>query len=178
MTEQEIIDFLKKNKEMGIAFVFMPEEVQAWAITNPQEILVYSRRIGQEKGTWERRGGSDYPLHYDSIYALPDSFQLKQEQKSGWFEYEIDKNGNFYSADADDKDGRYYHWSEWNTCLANNKDNLIAFGGWQYKDDKRWYLAPVVKLQDDELWDSYVIEENGEAIPAIPIKIRFLRESQ
>lgn len=81
MTEQEIIDFLKKNKETGIAFAFIPEEVQVWAITNPQEILVYSRRIGQEKGTWERRGGSDYPLHYDSIYALPDSFQLKQESK-------------------------------------------------------------------------------------------------
>lgn len=55
MTEQEIIDFLKKNKETGIAFAFIPEEVQVWTITNPQEILVYSRRIGQEKGTWGQR---------------------------------------------------------------------------------------------------------------------------
>ena len=30
MTEQEIIDYLKENKNKGVAFAFMPEDVKEW----------------------------------------------------------------------------------------------------------------------------------------------------
>lgn len=40
MKEQEIIEYLKQNKEKGVAFAFMPKEVQDW-INNASRKIVY-----------------------------------------------------------------------------------------------------------------------------------------
>lgn len=175
MTEKEIVEYLKNNRTKGVAFGFMPEEVQLW-VRN----LVHIRQcIRFEDEEWKTLFTTNIwdKCDYSQILALPEDFELAEETEVGWFEYEIDKNGNFYSADADDEDGRYYHWSEWNTCLANNKDNLIGFGGWQYENSYSWYMTPQIKS-----FDAYsCFAAPGDKIPpkpAIPTKIRFWREAR
>ena len=172
MTEKEIVEYLKNNRTKGIGFIFMPREVRKWITSNKSKLDFYDSTVNN----WVN--ASNFNIHYPVIYSLPEDFKFEEKpQEGGWFEYKIDKNGNFYSADADDKDGHYYHWSEWNTCLANNKDNLIGFGGWQYENSYSWYMTPQIKS-----FDTYsCFTAPGDEIPpkpAIPTKIRFWREAR
>lgn len=158
MDEQKIVEYLKKNKETGIAFGFMPKEVKEWCSKNDSNLVYYS-----VNGTWfsnDKRSMFDM----NEIVALPDSF-IQQEEKGEWVECEIKKNGCFFV------NNHYYHWSEWTACLINNNDNFIAFGGWQYKDNKGWFTTPQVEIENGYLSDNYCLEVK----PAIPTKIRFYR---
>ena len=171
MTEQEIVKYLKDNKSKGVAFAFMPKEVQDW-VNDASRKIVY---LIFKSGLWE-----DLPIeataNEEDVFALPDSFQIQQEKKDGWVEFEI-KSGVF------DYDDRVFDWWDWgcflNYCKGFNTDDFTSFGGWQYEDSKRWYLAPAVKLNDGDLWNSYfVIGESQDATPVIPVKIRFWREAK
>lgn len=173
MTEKEIVDYLKENRTKGVAFGFMPKEVRNWCKKNILDINFYN----QDEG-WKTILNPQPEILKTDIFSLPEDFKFESKPQSGWFEYEIDKNGNFYSADADDKDGRYYHWSEWNTCLANNKDNLIGFGGWQYPNNKGWYMSPLMLIDGEYSSVFWYISEPSECKPAIPSKIRFWREAE
>lgn len=171
MTEQEIIDFLKKNKETGIAFAFMPEEVQDW-VNDSSRKIVYLIFKG---GLWE-----DLPIeataNEEDVFALPDSFQIKQELQGGWVEFEI-KDGEFFIKYENDL--VRYHWSEWNYVLVNSchyKEKFTTFGGWQYKDCDGWFTSP--QIENENGYQENHFSNDGECKPAIPTKIRFWRESR
>lgn len=175
MTEQEIIDYLKNNKKEGRILAFMPDEVKTWCEEHMKELFV-----------WQNHRWYKLDVVYISTndaVTLSDDYKVKEESKGRWVEFDINKNGDFEICGiANDKNITIiYNWSHWDKPIRDNASkNFIngccAFGGWQYEGNKRWYLAPAVKLQDDEIWNSYVIEESGEATPAIPTKIRFWRE--
>lgn len=184
MEEKEIIQYLKDNMKKGISFWFMPEEVQNWIKKNYRNCAYLTA-----EGIWDtatHHVSNINEIWANEVYALIAAYKPKMKEpelENGWFVYEIDKNGNFYSADADDEDGCYYHWSEWNTCLANNKDNLVAFGGWQYEENGDWHTSPQLSLVDDTKREfhlgRYTDGKAAERVkPLIPIKIRFWREKQ
>lgn len=177
MTENEIINHLKENKNKGIAIGFLPKEVREWVYIPP--ISIFRFFDGKEWIKLEK------PFIRDNdIICLPDNYELKKIEKTGeWIDFDINKNGDFeISGIENDKNITIiYNWSHWDKPIRDNASkNFIngccAFGGWQYENDSRWYLAPAIQLNDGKLWNSYVIEESGEATPAIPTKIRFWRE--
>lgn len=175
MTEQEIIQYLKDNKDdgKGVSLGNMPEEVQEWIgrkFKPLEDILVMTHDM-------------DWCPIDDFLnlpFALSDNYELPQKLGGKWVEFEINKGKfNFIPSDMNGLDGVIESWWNWQEFLTvSSKHNLgfTAFGGWQYEDSKRWYLAPAVKLQDGEMWNSYVIEQSGEATPVIPVKIRFWKE--
>lgn len=75
------VEILKNNKKEGRAFAFLPFKVREWAKKNPQELLVYSRKMGNDKYEWIRRGQCDYPLYENTIYALPDDYEKNGGKK-------------------------------------------------------------------------------------------------
>ena len=171
MTEEEIIQYLKMNKQIGIVFKFMPEEVKNWSSKHSENLCWY------DVNCWSN-GGFEKRLYDDKIYALSEDYNIQPNKNSKWVDFDIDENGCYRILDTDMR----FHWSEWNKPLwvygkdENRSWYLTAFGGWQYADSKRWYLAPAVKLKDGDYWNSYVVEESGEATPFIPVKIRFWKE--
>lgn len=173
MTEQEIIEYLKENKNEGKILSFMPEEVRKWCEINKKELLVW------QSNSWYKFDADN--ICTDDAVTLPDDYKVKEESKGEWVEFNVNSKGEITVNIDDDNEPTVFYWNEWGVVLnysrnSRNKAKYVAFGGWQYEDSKRWYLAPAVKLQDGEMWNSYVIEESGEATPVIPVKIRFWKE--
>lgn len=171
MTEKEIIQYLKMNRKIGIPLGFMPTEVQEWCNKNSLSLQI----VIENRNTWDdyKNWVISKKLEFTSIVCLSEDFQVKKESKGEWVEFNIDKDGTFFV------NGLIVLWFNWQHVLSDSygkKNGFTAFGGWQYADDKRWYLAPAVKLQDGKMWNSYIIEEYGEATPVIPVKIRFWKE--
>lgn len=175
MTEEEIIQYLKMNKQIGIVFKFMPEEVKEWCRKYSEKLCWY------DANCWSN-GGFEKRLYDDKVYALPEDYEIEKKEKSqsGWVEFEV-RDGIFcflYEVDKQ-KYSICLDWWQWQDFLKESKENdwnFTAFGGWQYENDSRWYLAPAIQLNDGKLWNSYVIEDYGEAKPVIPVKIRFWKE--
>ena len=90
MNEKNIIHYLQFNKKLGVAFAFMPKEVQKWAKKNSRELCCYSQPIESTEYKW-MRDGSYKQINQDGLYALPDDF----EPKGCWVEYDM-QNGSFY----------------------------------------------------------------------------------
>lgn len=167
MTEQEVIKYLKKNRVEGVIISFMPKEVQNFCHLHKQNLLVW------QSGHWYKFDADD--IADDDVVTLSDSFQVLKEQKSGWEEFEIDNDGTFFV------NGLIVLWFNWQHVLSDSygkKNGFTAFGGWQYGDDPRWYLAPAAEMSDGTFWNSYVIIDTGEVKPAIPTKIRFWKEAK
>jgi hypothetical protein len=161
----------------------MPEEVMKWCDNNKTKLKFFDGYDNLIR--WKVFENPYADIHFGDILCLPEDFKLEEKAKGKWVEFDIDKNGDFdVCGIANDENITItYNWTQWNNPIRDNASkNFIngcrAFGGWQYEDSKRWYLAPAVKLQDGEMWNSYVIEESGEAIPVIPVKIRFWRETK
>lgn len=177
MTEQEIIEYLKKNKKEGRILAFMPEEVRKWCEEHICEEHIKELLVWQSHRWYDAED-----ICTDDVVTLPDNYKVKKEPKGRWVEFEINEGKfNFVPSDVNGLDGVIESWWNWQEFLTvSSKFNLgfTAFGGWQYEGSKRWYLAPAVKSQYDDYWNSYVIEQSGEATPAIPIKIRFWREEK
>lgn len=169
MTEKEIVEYLKENRTKGVAFGFMPEEVQLWV----RELGHIRQCIRFEAEKWKTLFTTNIwdKCDYSQILALPEDFELEEKSKGEWIECEINKNECFLF-----NDGHYYHWSEWNTCLTQNHDWLKAFGGWQYPNSKAWFMVPQLAFGDT--FSSCQGSQVNEAQPAIPTKIRFWREAR
>ena len=178
MTEEEIIQYLKMNKKVGIPLGFMPTEVQEWCNKNSLslQIIIENKNVWDDYKNWV----ISKKLEFTSIVCLPDDYKIQPNINGEWIEFNIDKSGHFHI--KIERTTYSFHWMEFIrpllVCEKYKDDNmyLTNFGGWQYEDSKRWYLAPAVKLQDGEMWNSYVIEQSGEATPVIPVKIRFWKE--
>ena len=99
--------------------------------------------------------------------------KIETEQVNGkWVKFDINNDGTFYV------NGLTVLWFNWQHVLSDSygkKNGYTAFGGWQYGDDPRWYLAPAIQLES-RYWNSYVVDKSI-AKPAIPEKIRFWRST-
>lgn len=173
MTENEIINNLKENKNKGIAIGFLPKEVREWVYIPP--ISIFRFFDGKE---WIK---SEKPFIRDNdIICLPDNYELKKLEKTGeWIDFEIDENGCYRILDTDMR----FHWSEWNKPLwiyekdENRSWYLTDFGGYLYAGCNDWFMTPRI-FYNNRLLDHYQkIEIDGKIVkPAIPVKIRFWKE--
>lgn len=151
MTEQEVIKYLKKNRVEGVIISFMPKEVQNFCHLHKQNLLVW------QSGQWYKFDADD--IADDDVVTLSDNFELEEKSQGSWVDFEIDQRGNFHC--FRDGDMHYIFWANWNIFLMDNTE-YTAFGGWQYGDDPRWYLAPAAERSDGTFWNSYVIIDTGE----------------
>ena len=166
MTEQEIINYLKENKNKGVIYLFMPKEVQNWLCINYKNPkLLYLTQKGEWKSFFKF-----FNDHNNVVgFSLPDDYEAKEKSKGGWVEFEIDEEGDFC-----DK----YAWWDWNEFLSKAKSyqcvKYTAFGGWQYESNGYWLTEPHVIGKEGLL--TTLTNYNDDCRPAIPIKIRFWRE--
>lgn len=161
MTENEIIQILKDNKEKGIAFGFLPDEVIQFALKHKENL-----KFHDDEGFWidmECQYKEGYEISIHEIVCLTEDFELKKKSEGEWVEFNI-KDGVFYDAEM----GVCYKWYEW-SCFITKNTSYEAFGGWQYKNNKSWFTIPQVEIDDGCLSYNYCLE----AKPVIPIKIRF-----
>lgn len=186
MTEQEIVEYLKGNKTKGVAFGFMPDEVQKWCNNNKTKLKFFD-------GYATLRGWRDYnnpniDIHFLDILRLPEDFKMEEKTEGRWVEFEIDDDGDFCYTVESEKGGSYktyYPWYSWQKFLeetAEDGNTFTAFGGWQYPNSSYWSTYPQVKTGRGDNYSSYYCEkEQGEdypAYPAIPVKIRFWTETK
>ena len=171
MTEQEIINTLKENKTKGIAYLFLPEDVWEWIGTNFNDPrLIYLAPTGR----WEKFSKTDFDDYDNIVFALPEYYKIKQESIGEWTEFEIDQKGNFHC--FIDGDMHYFFWANWNVFLTEaDSSGYTAFGGWQYEDDGTWFTTPQMFAQE---CFATLVDCDEICKPAIPIKIRFWRESR
>lgn len=172
MTEQEIIEYLKKNKTEGRILAFMPEEVREWCEEHKEELLVW------QSNNWYGYDVDD--ICTDDVVTLLDDYKVKEEPEGGWAEFAINKNGDFaISGFRNDKNITIiYNWTQWNKPIRDNaSENFVngccAFGGWQYKEEPSlWTLSPMVG-KDGSAQNFYGADLTVK--PIIPVKIRFWR---
>lgn len=172
MTEQEIVDYLKKNKSEGRIISFMPDEVKRWCEEHLKELLVW------QSHRWHKFNNCD--ICRNDVVTLYDDYKVKEETGGEWAECDI-KDGLFY----EETRGFFYSWHEWSKCMSDNP-RFTAFGGWQYADSNTWFMTPKLKIiqansisyKDNDTIGSncYVTPAKLECEPAIPVKIRFWRK--
>lgn len=181
MTEEEIIQYLKMNRKIGIPLGFMPTEVQEWCNKNSLSLQI----IIENRNTWD-----DYKnwvigkkLEFTSIVCLSEDYEYHATKLNGeWVDFDINKNGDFeIGGIANDKNITIvYNWTQWNKPIRDNASkNFIngccAFGGWQYKNCNNWYMYPML-LQKGHYVNCECENEPYKIEPTIPTKIRFWRE--
>jgi len=182
MTEQEIVQILKDNKEKGIGYNFLPEEVQKWIYENfYKKILVYF----DYQGKWtsiDETNLIDTSEYLNHIFSLTEDFELKKEPEGEWIEFDI-RNDGFIIMSKNDTES--FLWYEWETFLKYSEANdfhYTAFGGWLYDKSGDWVLSPQVGLIDDSGNAPFILNryshtyEKERITPVIPIKIRFWRK--
>ena len=169
MEEKEIIELLKDNKTKGIAFKFLPEEVQDWIGNHKRECVILN-----SNGVWNSTKdylSDDSDIDAFCVFCLLESFTLPKKERGGWVEFEVNEYGIF--AIRDGELDCLYNWWDWGEALKCNSYEYSNFGGWQYEGDMYWYTDPRV-LSDDGSYDDQYEDRDG-AKPITPKKIRFWR---
>ncbi len=176
LTEKEIVKYLKENRTKGVGFIFMPREVRIWTTSNISRVDCYD----SSSNKWDN--AFHYKFYYSNIYSLPEDFELEEKPQGEWIDFDIDDEGYFHpiftGPDGKIVRDKYFFFERTDFLSHYHDEGYTAFGGWQYGDDPRWYLAPAVELADGTFWNSYVINVTGEVKPAIPTRIRFWREAK
>ena len=78
MTEEEIIQYLKMNKNIGIVFKFMPEEVKDWCRKYSKKLYWYDMDILVD--CWSN-GGFEKRLYDDKVYAISEDFKYENPEQ-------------------------------------------------------------------------------------------------
>lgn len=178
MTENEIIQILKDNKEKGIAFGFLPDEVIQFTLKHKENL-----KFHDSEGFWidtECQHKEGYEISIHEIVCLPEDFELKNKSEDEWIEFDIDKNGQFTVEFCKGSLDYCYDWFNWWKLLEKSKEydyGFTAFGGWQYKNCKAWFMQTML-FQEDHYISCEFGNETCKIEPAIPIKIRFWRISK
>ena len=122
MTEQEIINYLKENKNKGVIYLFMPKEVQNWLCINYKNPkLLYLTQKGEWKSFFKF-----FNDHNNVVgFSLSDDYEAKEKSKGGWVEFEIDDDGFFYPYMGEDDDSSYM-WCHYIELMANDNDFIFA----------------------------------------------------
>lgn len=168
MTEQEIIEYLKENRNKGVACRFMPNEVHKWCKKHRAEKIFL---LLTEKYGWTK------PISFIcsdvSVYALPDSYEINPKFKPYWEEFYINEKGSFVYKDKE------YLWLETDDFLKDNKDEFNNFGGWCFinskDDDLIWTTDKPLINKWNEFTTTCTNSEHKEMKSIIPIKISFWR---
>ncbi len=166
MTEQEIVSYLKENRLKGVAFGFMPLQVQNWIRDNKKSLkgilITYSDTFN-----WCEMNTDTPVFSRDYILALPSGFTLP-----GWVEFDIDSDGWFSPFKEET-----YQWFNWIGFMSRHPC-FNAFGGWIYPfAQDRWYTTPQLEYKNGGSGDSVSIDNIEESVkPQFPEKIRFWRE--
>ena len=177
MTEQEIIGYLKNNQTNGVAYGFMPDEVQDWVEIHPATWFRVYIQTSSTSHDWKMIGNKNTEFSDTDIIMLPVDFVLPSSIKKGhWDEFDIDEDGNFVV--YDNEVNGIYRWYQWWNVLNDKRMEYTAFGGWFYEGNGSWWTMPMLNPRKDDKQLLYRIEDNDakDSVPAIPIKIRFWRE--
>ena len=169
MEEKEIIEFLKSNKTKGIAFKFLPEEVQDWIGNHKRECVILN-----SSGVWNSTKdylSDDSDIDAFCVFCLLESFTLPKKEKGEWVEFGVNEYGIF--AIRDGELDCLYNWWDWGEALKCNSYEYSNFGGWQYEEDGFWYMEP--QLIDEEGDYRGMSNSMEKVTPIIPKKIRFWR---
>ena len=167
MTENEIIEFLKDNMKKGMCYEFFDDKIKDWCCRNFKKLLILDRN-----GKWNNISTTiESILFYaNDIIALPEDKEVEGE----WVEFEIRDDGYFSS------DIGLHLWFDWQKFLKfcyNQDIGFIAFGGYQYKNCKAWFMQAML-FQEDRYVTNEFEKEPFKTEPAIPVKIRFWRISK
>lgn len=157
MTEQEIIERLKANKEMGTIYFLLPEPVKDYLLKHKEEkdrFLVFDQAF------------KEWKLNKDGISCLDTFLYALSDFKPHWEEFVVEDGGFFLA------EGSNYLWWQWCRFLEKNDDKYNAFGGWLHPDDDDWCMTPMCYI-DNQLCT--YCNRDKTTKPAIPIKIRFWR---
>lgn len=172
MTEQEIVNYLKENKNKGVAFSFMPQEVRDWCEDHKNNTIFCAY---WQNGWCE---GIDINCYAHEVYALPDDYEMA-EFEPHWEEFPINKDGMFFM--ISDKVYHYYWWN-WIDFLNCHHDEYNDFGGWVYESphsdgEKVEFLvtSPHILERNKDLSAFIVLNGKNETRPAYPTKILFWR---
>ena len=168
MNEEKIIDFLKKNKTKGIAFAFLPKEVQRWCCDHDSSLIYY-----QTNNVWNDNSANDVLFESNEIVALPEDFELQKKSQGCWVEFEINDKACFHTESGD------FLWFNWEGFLiqdyiSKKPTGFTAFGGWQFESNGCWYTDPQMIDENEEL--STLVDYHEKSKPAIPCRIRFWRK--
>lgn len=111
MTEQEIINYLKENRNKGIALYFMPEEVQDY-IWEHQDDTIFEVFIDE----WERTENKVDWLSNHLPICLPDD-----TKKSYYMKTKVNVTFDVYSKVYEDTDINTFikNYIESNICQTN-----------------------------------------------------------
>lgn len=178
MNEQQIVEYLKGNFKKGVAFRFMPNEVQRWCNKHREEKIFFM--FTDEYG-W---GSKQIKINCSSssVYAL--DYEYEQEFKPHWEEFEIDCDGYFTEKTSSDFK-RVYYWWNWTEFLDHNSDKYNDFGGWVYEvphsdGEKVEFLvtSPHILERGKDLCSFTVLDGKNELKPAYPSKILFWRHKE
>ena len=196
MTEKEIVEYLKNNRTKGIAFGFMPEEVQKWAIKNLNDIELYKadNTFDDDFELVDINGGDLTSIRSekgylsvfsDIVLTLRPDFELEEKPEGGWVEFEMVNNCLFflkYTNKGGSNVSRSFLWHQWSNfleyCDLNNL-SFTTFGGWLYQassGEDRWCMSPQIEDPENFLGSESSIDEICK--PLIPKKIRFWREAK
>lgn len=177
MTEQGIVDVLKGNKTKGIAYLFLPEDVKDWIQShrNDNKLMILT-----EDGDFSDGGlKPSYGIIATDVFALPDDYEPKQEQKDEWVEFKINKFGRFTDYNVDDDNHQisfsfgWHQWSEFLECSYEHGFGYTTFGGWQYEGSD-WNTYPLIQCGNKA---SSGVSFSMDDKPMIPKKIRFWRKT-
>ena len=163
MNQDSIINYLKFNKKLGVAFAFMPKPVQKWAKENSRELCCYNQPIESTEYKW-LRDGTYKQINQDGLYALPEDFKNSQ---NNWVEFGIDVDG-FFQPSTDTQ----YRWFDWCSFLRTHPE-YDSFGGWQYDKGSEWFMYPLVFIDDYGYNNVSCNSEKNKTKGVVPIKIRF-----
>lgn len=161
MTEQKILDYLKKNRKKGVAHGFMPEDVQIWCWTHKDE-PIFNLYVSDG---WSK-GRTGITCCDTSIYCLPEDYKIKPKFKPHWEEFNIE-DGVFRFNDEG------YHYWEVEKFLSDYVGYFNAFGGWLYSGGGFWSTNTMIH-SGCNLVDR-TCDTTKDITPAIPTKIRFWR---
>ena len=181
MEENEIVQYLQDNKEKGVCFKFMPQEVKKWVVKAKNRKYCMVLDSDGEWDSLEDTSDRDYTLDEvgaDSVWCLPSDFPIRKSN-SDWVEFDVDKNGYFHTEylidHGEGHSNRSCHYTEWNKMLIHYADNsYINFGGFQYKDSDIWFMSLMAKHSNGNFVPSY---GNNEMVSLeTPVRIRFLKK--
>jgi hypothetical protein len=171
MTEEEIVQYLKTNRNIGVAFRFMPEEVRRWCNENTFDVEYYSSLDG-----WKKIHNPELLFTPTDIVCLPeDCEQKKKRLKTGWAEFNI--IDGFIEIKNPDKNSiekfAWYDWQGFLTFCRVYELPYVNFGGFQYALCKTWFMSPQIDNSKGYQNDHNDIVDGECSIPAIPSRVRF-----
>lgn len=166
MTEQEIITYLKENRNKGVIYDFMPSDVRCWCSEHRDEIIF---NIYYSGSGWN--GPCTIDCGERSVYCLVEDYELEPQFKPDWEEFEIDEDGCF------EFEGKRYYYREDARFETENRNKFRGFGGWLYegKEFDLW-TTTLHLLYGGCLYNYLRSDQNAyERTVPIPTKIRFWR---